>query len=53
VEVEYINHLFDFVLQDFNYKKIEIRGSFWKKVRGESFARYLANRFYKFYLQEW
>lgn len=53
MEIEYINHLFNFVLNDYNYKKIFPIGSFWKPIKGENLKRYLANRLYRYYLQEW
>ena len=53
MEVEYINKLLPFVLRDYGYERFQPRGSFWTPIRGESLKRYLANRFYRFLLQEW
>ena len=53
MEIEYINHLFDFILDSFEYKHFSASGSFWKPAEGENIQRYFANRLYKFYLQEW
>ena len=53
MEVQYINKLFAFVLDDFKYQKFTIKGSFWRPAQGENFKRYFANRLYRFYLREW
>lgn len=53
IEIIYINHLFKFVLKDFDYSFFNKTGSFWNPAPGESIKRYFANRLYRFYLQEW
>jgi len=53
MEIEYINRLFPFVLEDYGYERIKLKNGFWKPQKGENLARYLANRFYKYFLQEW
>ena len=53
LEVEYINHLFLFVLRDYGYDFFYNKKSFWKPVKGENIKRYLSNRLYKFFLLEW
>jgi len=53
MEIQYINRVFKFVLNDYNYRVLEPHGSFWKPIKGENLKRYFANRIYKFYLQEW
>ena len=53
VEVAYVNHLFSFILEDFGFDRFTVKGSFWKRVKGESLKRYLANRIYRYYLLEW
>lgn len=53
MEAIYINKLFPFILRDFNYKIYKPRGSFWKRGKGENLRRYVANRLFKYYLQEW
>ncbi len=53
IETDYINHLFPFILNEFEYEYFSAKGSYWQPVKGESLQRYIANRLYKFYLQEW
>lgn len=52
METYYINFVFKFVLDDYNYKFHKTKGSFWRPAKGENIKRYLANRIYKFYLTE-
>lgn len=49
-EVWYINRLFSFILQDYEYPAFAMNGSYWKRSKGESLKRYLYNRFYRYYL---
>jgi hypothetical protein len=49
LEIYYINKYFSFILEDYQYKKIPLKGSFWKPVKYEGFKQYFANRVYKFY----
>jgi hypothetical protein len=53
MEVQYVNKLFPFVLDDFRYLQFSIKGSFWRPARGENLKRYFANRLFRFYLREW
>jgi len=53
MEIEYINHLFPFVLKDYGYNFFENKKSFWRWAKGENIKRYLSNRLYKFFLLEW
>jgi len=50
MEVYYINKLFDYVLDDYDYDKFNKIGCFWKPAKGENLKRYIANRLYKYYL---
>ncbi len=49
-EVWYVNHLFSFVLKDFNYPTFSMNGSYWKRAKGENLKRYLYNRLFRYYL---
>ena len=53
MEVEYIDHLFYFLLRDYGYEPFQKKGSFWSRLAGETPKRYVANRLFKYYLQEW
>lgn len=53
MEVKYINHLFDFIIDRFGYQNFDDNASFWRPAKGENIKRYFANRIYRFYLQEW
>lgn len=50
IEIFYINKLFPFVLEDYGYKKLSMKGSFFKPAKLENPARYFVNRLYRIYL---
>lgn len=49
-EVFYINKLFSFVLDDYEYKRHSTTGSFFIPGRHENLSRYFINRLYRIYL---
>jgi len=49
IEIAYINHLFPFVLEDYQYDTLQIPKGFWKPQKGEYFSRYLQNRFLQYF----
>jgi len=51
MEIFYINKLFYFVFNDFNYKKIEPKSSYLKYIKGEGIKRYIYNRLYNLFLR--
>ncbi len=50
IEIDYVNRLFDYILEDYDYEKIPSPAKFWRPVRGETLKRYLANRVYRYFL---
>jgi len=51
LEIFYVNLVFPFVFRDYHYQMVDYPGGFWKKIRGESLKRYMANRIYKYLIQ--
>jgi len=49
VEVELINRLFDFVLSDFGYQRIEKKSSFFAFGKKEKLRTYIYNRLYYYF----
>ena len=49
VEVEIINRLFDFILSDFGYQRIEKKSSFFAFGKNEKLRTYVYNRLYYYF----
>jgi hypothetical protein len=49
VEVEIINRLFDFILDDFGYQRMQKKGSFFAFGKNEKFKTYIYNRLYYYF----
>jgi hypothetical protein len=50
MEIYYINRLFPFLLNDYNYETMPMNGSYWKRGKGERLLRYFYNRLYRYYI---
>ncbi|RMD86125.1 MAG: sulfotransferase [Calditrichaeota bacterium] len=50
VEVYYLNRLFPFIFQEFNYEMMNINGGFFRRAKGENLKRYIYNRLFRIYL---
>ncbi len=50
IEIYIINKLFDFVLEDFEYKKLKVKKSIFFPSKSERLVNYLINRFLLFYM---
>ncbi len=50
MEAYYVNRMFPFIVEKYGYAELPYAGGFWKRNKGEEMRRYLANRFYKYYL---
>lgn len=50
MEKSYVNKLFPFILDKYGYNQLPSESGFWRPSKDEGLKRYLANRFYKFYL---
>ena len=47
IEIFIVNKLFHFLLEEYNYEFIPYRGGYFKRMKGESFRRYIWNRLIK------
>jgi hypothetical protein len=48
-EIQLLNRAIPFVFDDYQYERLEEKGSIWKKMPGENWQRYFYNRLFTYY----